>query len=326
MNNRFETQVQTNQASTHIPIIDLPWIYRIIHLEEKRQADTTILVAHLYHDKASLSVALICDKPAPRLSVGQLVEPRWSSKVISRGGQVIINRLIPVERPTLLMGIFETVPYEWMMHEREAIQDANQLVSLLPDYFIQLFHAIFWDHNRFYRFITGPSSLKGHHNWQHGNFIHTVEVAREALKLCAGRPLVNTSVLITAALLHDAAKADEYDFNCEKGCFEISDRGALIGHKLTIIEWVATAIAQHQIKIPEDEYLGLMHVLSAVKGAPSWIGLREPKSAECNLLSMADRLSGQDDLFEQVKPNESGFGRFHKHLRGRPYVLNHKPR
>lgn len=320
MSNTINTHAQPNVKPTHIPIIDLPWIYRIIHIEEKRQSNPKMLVAHLYHDKASISVAWVSHKTDEQLSAGKLVTPRWSSKVISHGGQVLINRLLPVERPSILMGMFATIPYEWMK-ERSVIHDANQLLSLLPDYFILLFNAIFSDHNRFYRFISGPSSLNGHHNWQHGNFIHTIEVAREALKLCAGRPMVNVSVLIIAALLHDAAKADEYDFNCEKGLFEMSDRGTLIGHKLTIIEWIAAAIAKYQIEIPNNEYLGLIHALSAIKGAPNWMGVREPKSPECNLLSMADRLSGQDDLFNQVKPTSNGFGGYHKHLRGRPFII-----
>ena len=36
---------------------------------------------------------------------------------------------------------------------------------------------------------------------------------------------------------------------------------------------------------------------------------------------MADRLSGQDDLMEQTLPNNIGFGEYHKHLKGRPFLI-----
>jgi len=306
---------------THRPITDLPWAFRILHIVSKDLPNQMKMHhAELYHDKASVSVAWTSRNSDDRLVIGKLVTPRWSSQLMSTGGKVIINRLLPLEKPSLSIHLFDTIPYEWMKN-RSIIQEASRLTSMLPDYFVRLINAIFWDQQRFYRFITGPSSLNGHHHSKHGNFIHTIEVANNALKLCEGRLMVSESLLLIGALLHDAAKADEYDFNVERRRFEISTRGALIGHKLTIIEWIASAIAQYNIEIPEAEYLGLIHLLSAVKGAPDWIGLREPVSPECHLLSMADRLSGHDDLLNQTKPKSQGFGGYHKHLRGRPYII-----
>ena len=63
-----------------------------------------------------------------------------------------------------------------------------------------------------------------------------------------------------------------------------------------------------------------MHALTAVKGAPDWVGIREAISPEANLLSIADRLSGQENLFQQTRPLDHGFGKYHKHLKGRPYL------
>jgi hypothetical protein len=60
---------------------------------------------------------------------------------------------------------------------------------------------------------------------------------------------------------------------------------------------------------------------ASAKGAPPWLGLREPQSLEATIVSAADRLSGHSDLIEQHAPRRSGFGRYHPHLGGRPYVL-----
>jgi 3'-5' exoribonuclease len=52
-----------------------------------------------------------------------------------------------------------------------------------------------------------------------------------------------------------------------------------------------------------------------------WLGIREPVSLEATILSAADRLSGQADLVSRMAPEEAGFGGYHKHLKGRPYVV-----
>jgi 3'-5' exoribonuclease len=54
---------------------------------------------------------------------------------------------------------------------------------------------------------------------------------------------------------------------------------------------------------------------------PEWLGLREPCTLDAILLSAADRLSGQIELMARHSPAQAGFGRFHPHLRGQPYVV-----
>jgi 3'-5' exoribonuclease len=100
----------------------------------------------------------------------------------------------------------------------------------------------------------------------------------------------------------------------------MSERGVLIGHRHTILEWIAAARARERIIIPETHYLALLHALTAGKGA-EWLGIREPVSIEALLLSTADRLSGQIDLVDRMAPNQPGFGEYHKHLKGKPYVI-----
>ena len=42
---------------------------------------------------------------------------------------------------------------------------------------------------------------------------------------------------------------------------------------------------------------------------------------EAILLASADKLSSRSDLYRRHAPARTGFGRYHPHLRGRPYVL-----
>jgi 3'-5' exoribonuclease len=39
------------------------------------------------------------------------------------------------------------------------------------------------------------------------------------------------------------------------------------------------------------------------------------------ILSMVDRFSGQADLIARNAPRGAGFGAYHRHLGGRPYVV-----
>jgi 3'-5' exoribonuclease len=43
-----------------------------------------------------------------------------------------------------------------------------------------------------------------------------------------------------------------------------------------VLEWIAAARAQHRVIVPEAHYLALLHAITAAKGAPDWLGLREP--------------------------------------------------
>jgi len=300
----------------------LPGMFRLTKMEHKPgENGMTLCTAQLYHEKASLRVTWECRQPDTRLHEGSLVSPRWLGKSTrSEKGAVHISRLVLLEIPQVGATLFDIVPHEWV-RDRALVERARALVDALPRPMAFLFNAMFWDGRRFMRFVVGPSSLNGHHNGRNGNLLHTVEVAETALKLAENRNGVCLDVLLMAALLHDAGKADEYKFNYRRGIFEISDRGALIGHKLTILEWIAAAMAKSRILMPETHYLGLVHALTSAKGAPDWVGVRESRSLEAMLLSTADRLSGQQDLVDQLAPEHNGFGRYHPHLRGRPYLV-----
>lgn len=313
-------------ATTVLLPESLPGIYRLTAMEYKPDGNgVTICTAQLYHEKASLRVKWQCRQPDTRLYAGALVSPRWLGRnTCSEQGAVRISRLVLLEIPQATVTLFDTVPPDWV-RDRGLVERVRALVEGLPRHMAFLFNAMFWDGRRFMRFVVGPSSMNGHHNGRNGNLQHTVEVAETALTLANNRNGVCREILLMAALLHDAGKADEYAFNYRRGVFEISDRGALIGHKLTVLEWIAAAMAKNRILMPESHYLGLVHALTSAKGAPDWVGVRESRSLEAMLLSTADRLSGHQDLVDQLAPAVDGFGKYHPHLRGRPYIVGNGP-
>jgi 3'-5' exoribonuclease len=299
----------------------LPQVFRIATLTRRPATDGRSVrnEAVLFHAKASLRVVWVTGQIDTRLQAGHLVSIRWLGKPVSVEGAIRINRLVLLERSIPCLDLFETIPSNWVK-EDALLKRASAIWQHLASPFQQLFNTIFWDSARLHRYLAGPSSLNGHHNGFNGNFRHSVETAEQCLTLAQGNPNISRSVLLTAALLHDAGKADEYKLHANRRSFTMSDRGALVGHRHTILEWIAVAKARDRVILPESHYLALLHALTAAKGA-EWLGIREPVSLEATILSAADRLSGQADLVSRMAPDDVGFGGYHKHLKGRPYVV-----
>ncbi|WP_141355194.1 HD domain-containing protein, partial [Zoogloea ramigera] len=277
-------------------------------------------VAVVFHERAVLRVEWLCRHPDSRLTAGSLVSIRWLGRPTSTLGAIRIARLVKLERPEASLNPFDTVPHAWV-RDRALVARAGCFWEGLGRPLQHLFNAVFWDSKRFQRYLEGPSSLHGHHNDRNGNFRHALEVAERARTLGSHHAEVHLPVLIAGSLLHDAGKAEEYQFNPVRGRYEMTERGALLGHKHTVLEWIAAARAQHRVIVPEAHYLALLHAITAAKGAPDWLGLREPLSLDAHILSTVDRLSGQADLVSRHAARDGGFGAYHRHLGGRPYVV-----
>jgi 3'-5' exoribonuclease len=299
----------------------LPLAFRVVSLTRIPVKDGHGIFneAELFHEQASLRVCWMSHQVNTQIHKGSLVSICWLGKPVSVQGAVRISRLVILERAEPSVNLFRTIPATWVK-DRTLVARAAGLWESLSRPCQHLLNAIFWDGNRFHRFLAGPSSLSGHHSDVGGNFRHAVEVAETCLMLAMGNANVCHSVVVTAALLHDAGKADEYRLKPNSRRLTMSPRGQLVGHRHTILEWIAVARATQRVVMPETHYLGLIHALTAAKGA-EWLGIRTPVSLEATILSSADRLSGQSALVEQTVPDDSGFGAYHPHLKGRPYVL-----
>jgi 3'-5' exoribonuclease len=148
--------------------------------------------------------------------------------------------------------------------------------------------AVLWDGNRFERFLTGPAALSCYPPLPNANLCHTVETAEHALSLTNGLADVSISVLISAALLHDAGKADDFRLCPDRDGYTYSERGQLVGARYTVLEWLAAARSRDGVIVPEGQYLALVHALTATRGA-GWLGIREPQIIEATILAVADR-------------------------------------
>jgi 3'-5' exoribonuclease len=226
--------------------------------------------------------------------------------------------LVLLERPEKSLNLFQTVPHHWAP-DRALVKQAAEHWDCIPSTLQELLRAVFWDGHRFRRFCERPSSLTDHHSEQNGNLIHTVEVVSTIKMLAMQFPQAHLGIALTAGFLHDAGKAAEYN-PWKGGSWGMTNRGRLVGHRHTIIEWLAVALATNRIALPEQQYLSLLHAITAAPGA-EWLGIRSPMTPESTLLSLADRLSGEKSLVAQLAQGQGGWGDKYPHKKGQPFTI-----
>lgn len=129
---------------------------------------------------------------------------------------------------------------------------------------------------------------------------------------------------LMAALLHDIAKADEYQLVQNR--YRLTDNSILNGHKHTIGDWVAVAENRMRLKVLREYCMSLRHALGAETGLGATSGYRPPRTPVARLLALADQCSGSGNLYFQTSDPDGGWGMLHPHLGKRvPYSLPRKP-
>lgn len=225
------------------------------------------------------------------------------------------------------INLLETVPNSWLPVVNEG--DGIDWVEWFQAFWVNLsrpmrawFNAVFWHHpRRLHGFMTAPASVKHHHARPHGLFVHSVDCTWRALQCSQADGLVDTDVLVMATLLHDVGKASEYERNHRTQNWRLTDRGALIGHRLTALEWMAAArgVVSREHAPNEQSVLAVYHAINA-SPAPDWVGLRCPRTLEAFYLASVDSLSGHCDLIRTHALLGRSQGRYHAAFRGGAFV------
>ena len=293
----------------------LPRVFRLVSIDHEKEGERqTRRTATIFHEKAALRVCWVTGAPDTRLKPGELVSPRWFGASSYEHGAIRIRRLVPLGRPDTWENLFHTVPHGWV-EDRELIRRAAKLVDALPRPYRHLLNALFWEGGRFRRFCTLQSSTYGHHSEKHGSLRHAVEVAERMRDHCKAIGKGSLALCILAGLLHDAGKADEYGLSPE-GEWVPTERGKLMWHRVTIIEWIAVANARWNLNLPEKQYMALLHCLISSTHAPDWLGIRKPALPEAALLSGMEQPSGMEELMRRTAPGGAGWGLYHAYSNG----------
>ena len=105
-----------------------------------------------------------------------------------------------------------------------------------------------------------PCTRNGHHSYLGGLLEHTVAVATLALETCQLHPRLNSDVLVTAAIVHDIGRTEEFTYSAEIG---VTEQGRLLGH----LPLGARIVERHAGGLDEDKLLALLHCLLTHHGA-----------------------------------------------------------
>ncbi|QKV56124.1 MAG: metal-dependent phosphohydrolase [Dechloromonas sp.] len=245
--------------------------------------------ATLFHEQASLKVVWISQQVDCRLKRGCYVVLRGLDRKTLNNDRQQIKRLDRLDKALPTVNPFETIPHGWV-RDRSWVDRAASLWEQLSRPFQHLVTAVLWDGSRLERFLTGPAALHGYPPYPNGNLRHAVETAEQAMMLAKGMSDVCNSVLIAAAFLHDAGKADDFRLTPERAGYEFSERGRLVGYRHTILEWLAVARCKDGVIVPESQYLALVHALTATRGAEH-LGIRGPQIIEATILTVADQVT-----------------------------------
>lgn len=152
------------------------------------------------------------------------------------------------------------------------------------------------------RFIDAPAARNMHHAYIGGLLEHTLSMASLGLTLADHYPYVNRDLLMAGILLHDAAKAYEYDVTSD---FAFTDDGRLVGHIVRAITMAEKAAATLD-DFPEEKLRHLVHLLASHHGTLEWGSPVVPKTIEAVLLHQLDLLDSRVQGFFDHLSRDNG--------------------
>jgi len=182
----------------------------------------------------------------------------------------------------------------------------------------RLLRDIFEDKEFFSHFLKAPAAKSWHHNYIHGLIEHTVSVASICEFVSTMYP-VNLDLLISGALLHDAAKVLEYT---SKPPIDFTDLGRLIGH-LSLSDQLICEKARAIPGFPEALLMHLRHLVLAHHGEYEKASVRLPQTLEATVLHLCDNMDAQSVGVTQLieaAPKDAEWTEFDK-LNNRYYKL-----
>jgi len=318
--------VANNQVAPTDSQQDATHIYRVIDLKSEPANGWKKMKATLCQRDRIFKVSWWISDDDVCVQRGQLVSFEVLNNLEADGDALVVRSVNGASVVNPDLNLIDTLPTSWLpkgSETEDVVAEFRRLWSQLSAQGRAWFNAIFWHQpGRWQQFLTVPASIGHHHANKRGLFTHSVDVATRALRAAQGDPLVNRDVLLLAALLHDLGKADEYLVSKRFNAYQLSERGQLMGHRLTTLEWMAAALptVASWDRPSEVKVMAVYHAINACY-AQDWVGLRAPRTPEAFYLASADTLSGHCELVRKTYKPGSRKGDSHWALRGAAWVM-----
>jgi len=183
-------------------------------------------------------------------------------------------------------------------------RDTDELLGYV-EYFIaevrdrdygRLLEAFFNDREFRGRFCLAPGDLRTHHAYLGGLIEHTVSVVTLCQHVCVQHPRLDADLLVSAALLHDIGKVEQFNVTGEIAC---SNEGILLGHVIIGEEMIRERIRSLG-GISAEKESRLLHAVISHHGELEWGAPKRPQSAEALVLHHIDNLDARVKGFLEV--------------------------
>jgi len=170
----------------------------------------------------------------------------------------------------------------------------------------ELLRVCFADSGYKNSFCQAPAGREVHHAYAGGLLHHTLEVIEYVSRMLEVQgTYLNRDLLITGAILHDVAKAEEYE--PKAFAFEFTDRGRLLGHVVLgalRVDRVIDGIPGFPLVLRDE----LQHMMLSHHGQREWGSPEEPKTANAVALHLADLTSGRIGQVEKIVSDTMSLG------------------
>lgn len=147
------------------------------------------------------------------------------------------------------------------------------------------------------RFKKAPAAKRMHHAYLGGLLEHTLAVARLSLLLAETNPILDRSLLLAGAILHDLGKIHEFSYDSYP--FDYTDRGRLEGHLVIGVEMVQEQIAAIK-NFPADLASRLKHLILSHHGRHEFGSPTLPMLAEAFVLNQVDDLDAKLNYIQRL--------------------------
>ncbi len=177
----------------------------------------------------------------------------------------------------------------------------DKIDSITHPHLKTLLNSFFEDAVLLEKFKKSPAAKKLHQAYRGGLAEHTLNVCQICETICQIYPQINRDFLISAALLHDIGKVEEYQL---RGIIDHTDKGKLIGHIIMGAEMI-----EEKIKLikdfPEDLAMMFKHTILSHHGKLEFGSPKLPSILPALALFYADdtdaKLNGLVCLKEENK-------------------------
>ncbi|WP_456484956.1 3'-5' exoribonuclease YhaM family protein [Desulfurobacterium sp.] len=172
-------------------------------------------------------------------------------------------------------------------------------------YLKKLLELIFYDDEIASAFMKAPGGKFIHHASIGGLLEHTLGVVEICEVVAKRYKSIDRDLLITAAILHDIGKIDEYSMDV---AIDRTDEGILLGHIFTGSELISKKIDEIE-GFPKTLKVKLLHCILSHHGEYEFGSPKKPKTLEAVALHYADALDSKVKGYEEHIERELGEGK-----------------